>query len=45
VNTQVKTVNGADVDCLKDLVTKVENCKKEFLEFGLEYNQVHLLLT
>lgn len=40
VNTQVRTVNGAQVDCLKDLVAKVESCKKEYVEFGLEYNQV-----
>eukprot|EP00884_Botryococcus_braunii_P012078 jgi/Botrbrau1/20871/Bobra.0135s0006.1 len=45
VNTQVKTVNGAQVDCLKDLVSKVESCKKEYIEFGLEYHQVVVLST
>ncbi|KAK8953314.1 Protease Do-like 9 [Platanthera guangdongensis] len=45
VNTQVLAFNGKPLKNLKSLATMVENCKDEFLQFDLEYEQIVVLQT
>ncbi|XP_078438260.1 protease Do-like 9 [Wolffia australiana] len=45
VNTQVLSFNGKPVKNLKSLAGMVEDCKDEFLQFDLDYNQIVVLET
>lgn len=41
VSLQLLRVNDQAVSNLREVVSAVESCKKDYLQFDLDYNQVH----